>query len=55
MSSDALEPAYRAELLKLPTQADVARVIGKNVDPAAHSSRASALARQIGRTLGAAA
>ena len=31
---DGLEPAYRAELLKLPTQADVARIIGKNVDPA---------------------
>ena len=28
-----LEPAYRAELLKLPSQADIARVIGRNVDP----------------------
>jgi len=27
------EPAYRAELLKLPSQADIARVIGRNVDP----------------------
>ena len=34
ITGDALEPAYRAELLKLPTQADVARVIGRNVDPA---------------------
>ena len=28
-----LEPAYRAELLKLPSQADIAREIGRNVDP----------------------
>jgi aminopeptidase N len=29
----SLEPAYRAELLKLPSQADIARTIGRNVDP----------------------
>jgi aminopeptidase N len=28
------KPAYRAELLRLPSQADVAREIGKNIDPA---------------------
>jgi aminopeptidase N len=28
-----LEAAYRAELLKLPSQADIARTIGRNVDP----------------------
>ncbi|MCU0953206.1 MAG: aminopeptidase N [Hyphomicrobium sp.] len=29
-----LNPAYRAELLRLPSQADIAREIGKNIDPA---------------------
>jgi aminopeptidase N len=50
--SDELEPAYRAELLKLPTQADVARVIGKNVDPALIHRAHRALSRLIGRALG---
>jgi len=35
-----VEPAYRAETLKLPSESDVAREIGKNVDPdAIHSAR----------------
>jgi len=50
--SDELEPAYRAELLKLPTQADIARIIGKNVDPALIHRAHRALTRLIGRTLG---
>ncbi len=50
--SDELEPAYRAELLKLPTEADIARVIGKNVDPALIHRAHRALSRLIGRTLG---
>jgi len=52
ISTDALEPAYRAELLKLPTQADIARVIGKNVDPALIHRAHRRLAKLIGRTLG---
>jgi aminopeptidase N len=51
--SDAFEPAYRAELLKLPTQADIARVIGKNVDPAIIHRAHRRLSSLIGRTLGA--
>ncbi len=51
--SDELEPAYRAELLKLPTQADIARVIGKNVDPALIHRAHRRLSGLIGRTLGA--
>jgi len=50
--SDDLEPAYRAELLKLPSQADIARVIGKNVDPALIHRAHRALSRLLGRTLG---
>jgi aminopeptidase N len=37
---DSLEPAYRAEILKLPSESDVAREIGKDVDPnAIHVAR----------------
>src|SRR5262249_15069941 len=54
IASEALEPAYCAELLKLPSQADVARVIGKNVDPALVFRAHHRLAKLIGRTLGAA-
>ena len=39
IAGDTLEPAYRAELLKLPSQADIARVIGRNVDPGADLPR----------------
>ena len=52
LSGEDLEPAYRAELLKLPTQADVARIIGKNVDPALVHRAHRALMKLIGKTLG---
>lgn len=32
-ADDGLEPAYRALVLSLPTEADISREIGKNVDP----------------------
>jgi aminopeptidase N len=51
--SEELEPAYRAELLKLPTQADVARVIGKNVDPGLIHRAHRKLSGLIGRRLSA--
>ncbi len=51
--SDEIEPAYRAELLRLPTQADIARVIGKNVDPLLIHRAHKRLSALIGRTLGA--
>jgi aminopeptidase N len=52
VSGGDLEPAYRAELLKLPTQADIARIIGKNVDPALVHRAHKQLAKLIGKTLG---
>jgi aminopeptidase N len=52
IASNELEPAYRAELLKLPTQADVARIIGKNVDPALVHRAHRGLLKQVGKTLG---
>jgi aminopeptidase N len=53
LATGTLEPAYMAELLKLPTQADVARVIGKNVDPSLIHRAHRQLSKLIGRTLGA--
>jgi aminopeptidase N len=50
--NDALEPAYRAEMLRLPSPSDIARVIGKNVDPALIHSAHRQLSTLVGRTLG---
>ena len=47
LRDDTLEPAYRAELLKLPTQSDIAREIARNVDPD-HIHRAH---RQLSRII----
>ena len=33
LRDETLEPAYRAEVLKLPSETDVAREIGSNIDP----------------------
>ncbi len=52
IAGDSLEPAYRAELLKLPSQSDIARIIGKNVDPALIHRAHRRLSGLIGRTLG---
>ena len=52
ITDESLEPAYRAELLRLPSQADVAREIGRNVDPE-HIYRAHRqLLKQVGTVLG---
>jgi aminopeptidase N len=47
-----LEPAYRAELLKLPSQADIAREIGRNVDPGLIFRAHRQLLKVAGTTLG---
>jgi aminopeptidase N len=49
---DRLEPAYRAEVLRLPTEADLAREIAANVDPGAIHRARKRLSRLIGSTLG---
>lgn len=46
-----LEPAYRAELLKLPTQADIAREIGHDVDPGLIHRAHRQLSRLVAKTL----
>ena len=47
-----LEPAYVAELLKLPSQGDIAREIGRNVDPGLIFRAHRQLARSVGSVLG---
>ena len=40
LRDETLEPAYRAEVLKLPSESDIAREIGQNINPdAIHSAR----------------
>ena len=33
LANDSLEPAFRAQVLALPSEADIAREIGSNIDP----------------------
>jgi aminopeptidase N len=47
-----LEPAYRAELIKLPSQADIARTIGRNVDPGLIFRAHRQLSKLAGTVLG---
>ncbi len=47
-----LEPAYRAELLRLPTESDVAREMASDVDPDAIHRARKQLLRLVGDTLG---
>ncbi|MEO1711267.1 MAG: aminopeptidase N, partial [Pseudomonadota bacterium] len=55
VADPALEPAFKAELLRLPSETDLAREIRKNVDPLAiHIGRTATLkiiAKQLGATL----
>ena len=42
---DSLEPAFRAQALQLPSEADIAREIGSNIDPdAIHAARRAVFA-----------
>jgi aminopeptidase N len=49
----ALEPAFIAQALSMPAEADIAREIGEDVDPDAIFRARSALRRTIGEKLGA--
>ncbi len=48
---DRLEAAYRAQALALPSEADIARVIGSDVDPGAIHRARNALRRRVSRDL----
>jgi aminopeptidase N len=47
----SLEPAYRAQFLRLPSEGDIARVIGRDVDPLVIHRARNSLRRAIGLTL----
>jgi aminopeptidase N len=50
--NNRLEPAYRAELLRLPSAMDLAREIGHDVDPGLVVRAHRQLSRGVGRLLG---
>jgi len=52
LGHEKLEAAYRAELLKLPSQADIAREVGTEVDPGIIYGAHRQLSRLCGRVLG---
>jgi aminopeptidase N len=52
IADESLEPAYRAELLRLPTELDLAREIGRNVGPDAIYAARRQLLKLVGTTLG---
>jgi aminopeptidase N len=49
---ETLRPAYRAEALKLPSESDVARELGRNVDTDAVHGARNALRGKLGETIG---
>lgn len=51
LKDESLAPAYRAEFLKLPSEADLAREIGKNLDPSAIHRARKSLLRKISKDL----
>jgi len=51
LRDETLEPAYRAEVLKLPSESDVTREIGSNVDPDAIHSAREWLRAEVSRAL----
>ena len=53
LRDENLEPAYRAQMLALPSEADIARVIARDVDPAAIHRARRMIRREIGTLLAA--
>ena len=51
LAGHAADPAFTAQAVALPSEADIARDIGENVDPDAILAARQALRRQIGRSL----
>lgn len=50
LTDETLEPAYRATLLTLPSEGDLAQAIGKNIDTDAISSAIKVLSTALGKT-----
>jgi aminopeptidase N len=53
LGDDTLEPAFLALMLTVPGESDIARELGRDVDPAAVFTARSALRALVGRDLGA--
>ncbi len=51
LADERLEPAYRAQFLALPSENDLARIVGQNVDPLAIHKARKALRKAIGTRL----
>jgi aminopeptidase N len=51
IGDEGLEPGYRAQMLYLPSESDLARIVGKNVDPLAIHKARNALRKAIGTRL----
>ncbi len=51
IGDESLEPGYRAQMLYLPSESDLARIVGKNVDPLAIHKARNALRKAIGTRL----
>ena len=52
VEDERLEPAYRAQVLALPSESDLARIIGRDIDPAVIHRARNALRRKIASQLG---
>jgi aminopeptidase N len=52
LADEKLEPAYRAQFMLLPTESDVARHIGRDIDPAAIHAAHTAIRRFQAQQLG---
>jgi aminopeptidase N len=52
LDDDTLEPAFRAQVLQLPSEADIARELGQDVDPEAIAAARTALRLAISTGLG---
>ena len=52
LADETLEHAYRAQLLSFPTEADVARLLRENVDPALVHKAVAIFERQVATALG---
>jgi aminopeptidase N len=52
LRDESLEPAYRAQMLSLPFESDIAREIGSDVDPVAIHKARQGLRKLVGQKLG---
>lgn len=50
LTDETLEPAYRATILSLPSEGDLAQAINKNVNPDAVAKSIAALSKALGKT-----